>query len=236
MTRLTDNPKMKMRLEELGRRLREARIKHGYSQQQLAEILGKSKQLVSAWERGTAEITSMTLAMVANRLQCDANYLLLGTNPSDVQRQGPALARGLSVPKILTADVVDLAAGRFDVLSANVRISTYFKCSEASFAYELVDEAMAPQFLEGELVVVDPSRPMYPGSLVAVVVYRTAGMKFPRPSLVMRQIHFSSPIIGEPPYVLTPRAAGWPTIEINDAKEAKIIGVLACSVRNRFAA
>ena len=80
MTRMTENPKMKKRLEELGIRLREARIKHGYSQQQLAEMLGKSKQLVSAWERGTAEITSMTLAMVANRLQCDANYLLLGVD------------------------------------------------------------------------------------------------------------------------------------------------------------
>ena len=236
MTRLTENPKMKKRLEELGKRLREARIRNGCSQPQLAEMLGKSKQLVSAWERGTAEITSMTLALVAHRLHCDVNYLLLGgTRPED-KPLNQALASGHSVPKISTADVVHLAAGRIDLLSVKTRIPTYFACSHTSFAYELLDEAMAPQFLQGELVVVDPSRSAYPGSFVAAVVYSTAGMKFPRPTLVMRQIHFSTPIIGEPPYVLTPRAAGWPAIAIHDSKEAKIVGVLACSVRNRFAA
>lgn len=43
-----------MHIDELGKYIREYRINNNYSQQEFAEILGISKQTLSAYEQGTA--------------------------------------------------------------------------------------------------------------------------------------------------------------------------------------
>jgi len=51
---------MKPNLVAIGARLREARQLRGMSQPEMARLMGKSKQLVSAWEQGRSEILVST--------------------------------------------------------------------------------------------------------------------------------------------------------------------------------
>jgi transcriptional regulator with XRE-family HTH domain len=65
-------------LNELGARLRARRQQLKLSQTQVARSADRSKQLVSSWERGTAEMTASCLAKVSQTLSLDPGWLLFG--------------------------------------------------------------------------------------------------------------------------------------------------------------
>ena len=65
-------------LSELGARLRSRRQQLRISQSVVARSADRSKQLVSAWERGRAEITASALAKVSRALNIDPGWLLFG--------------------------------------------------------------------------------------------------------------------------------------------------------------
>lgn len=56
-------------------RLKEARIKSGYTQDQLAEMLGIGKSTLSGYENGNREPAIATVAKIIDLLNIDANYL-----------------------------------------------------------------------------------------------------------------------------------------------------------------
>ena len=56
-------------------RLKEARIKSGLTQDQLAEKLGIAKSTLSGYEGGNREPAISTIAKILNILNVDANYL-----------------------------------------------------------------------------------------------------------------------------------------------------------------
>ena len=56
-------------------RLKEARIKSNYTQDQLAEILGIGKSTLSGYENGNREPTISTIAKIIDTLNIDANFL-----------------------------------------------------------------------------------------------------------------------------------------------------------------
>ena len=67
-------------------RLRDAREKAGYTQEQVAELCGVTDGAVSAWERGQAEkIAAQSLFRVADLLRVDARWLVLGESRGDEQ-------------------------------------------------------------------------------------------------------------------------------------------------------
>lgn len=57
--------------EELGRRIRQARAEKKLTQEQLAEMIGVSKQAVSNWERGENRIDEATKGILEEVLQVD---------------------------------------------------------------------------------------------------------------------------------------------------------------------
>jgi transcriptional regulator with XRE-family HTH domain len=65
-------------LPNIGKRLREARTERGLTQPELARQLKVSKQLVSAWERGTTEFLSGHLLRASKLLGFDIHWLLTG--------------------------------------------------------------------------------------------------------------------------------------------------------------
>jgi transcriptional regulator with XRE-family HTH domain len=69
--------------ERFGLRLRAIRLNTGLTQSELARRIGRSKQLVSAWENGRAAMLVRDLARVAGVLGCTADDLLW---PGDPQR------------------------------------------------------------------------------------------------------------------------------------------------------
>ena len=68
-------------LVQFGGRLRFSRRRMGLSQSALGRAADRSKQLVSAWERGRAEITASALAKISQALNIDPGWLLFGSDP-----------------------------------------------------------------------------------------------------------------------------------------------------------
>lgn len=73
-------------------RLKEARIKSNYTQDQLAEILGIGKSTLSGYENGNREPTISTIAKIIDTLNIDANFLyqdeVLSTNEVSYEIMG----------------------------------------------------------------------------------------------------------------------------------------------------
>lgn len=65
-----------MDLKQMGRKIKEARERKGYTQEQLAEKLNLSVQHVSVIERGVKAPRLETFVHIANELDVNADYLL----------------------------------------------------------------------------------------------------------------------------------------------------------------
>lgn len=65
-----------------GKIISDARKKHGYTQETLAEELGVTRQAVSRWESGTAYPETDKLVRISVLLDIDLNYMLKG-NPDE---------------------------------------------------------------------------------------------------------------------------------------------------------
>lgn len=63
---------------EIGKRVREYRLAKGYSQEKTAELLGTSTTYYSRFERGSIGMKLSTLQKLAEILELDLNYVLLG--------------------------------------------------------------------------------------------------------------------------------------------------------------
>lgn len=67
---------MESLLVEFGSRLRELRFRRQFTQETLAERAGLSYKFISEIERGMANPTLMTMAILAEALDCDVRALL----------------------------------------------------------------------------------------------------------------------------------------------------------------
>lgn len=65
--------------EQIAERLQKLRKEHGYSQEQLADELGVSRQAVSKWERGEASPDTDNLIALAHLYNISVDYLLFET-------------------------------------------------------------------------------------------------------------------------------------------------------------
>lgn len=80
-------------METLGDRIRSQRGVKGYSQQDLASMLGVTKGAVSQWENGrTANVKLVTVLKLCQALGCTLDWLVHG--PS----RGSASGRFLALP------------------------------------------------------------------------------------------------------------------------------------------
>ena len=68
---------------EIGHKIRQARIAHSYSQEQLAELCGISTAFLGHIERGTRAMSLETLVAVCSTLDISIDYLLLDEIPEN---------------------------------------------------------------------------------------------------------------------------------------------------------
>lgn len=71
---------MRVKLVEIGTRLRECRVLLGLSPDDVARELGASPKTIYAWEAGDRELGSLKLARLALLYGVSADYLLFGTH------------------------------------------------------------------------------------------------------------------------------------------------------------
>ena len=65
---------------EIGHKIRQSRISHSYSQEQLAELTGISTAFLGHIERGTRAMSLETLVSICSVLNISIDYLLLDRN------------------------------------------------------------------------------------------------------------------------------------------------------------
>ncbi len=80
-----------MNLKEIGRRISERRRQLGYTQEQMAEWMNVSIQMISNLERGNKSMRIENLLKISVLLNISTDYILRGTkgvaDTSDVARQ-----------------------------------------------------------------------------------------------------------------------------------------------------
>ena len=74
--------------EELGRRVQQLRKAKGFSQEELADRVGVSRQAVSKWESGQTAPDLERLLALGAQLDTTTDYLLTGQHPA-AREQGP---------------------------------------------------------------------------------------------------------------------------------------------------
>lgn len=68
---------------EIGRKIRQARAEHSYSQEELAELCGISTAFLGHIERGTRAMSLETLVSVSSALNLSLDYLLMDEIPDN---------------------------------------------------------------------------------------------------------------------------------------------------------
>ncbi len=228
-------------LKEIGSRVKEARTSRGLKQSDLAAKIKKSKQTVSSIERGDVEMTISVLRDVTDALRIDVQWILLGiSSTSGGDAVGPEAQRGLAlrplpsgraVPHLDRGQILSFVEGRFHLDQATKLVYTPFDVGAKAFSFDVVDASMAPEFLEGEVVTVDPDRPITPGVVVAAVVYKANGVALREPMLVLREFRAKSISPEQAPYDLVPASKNWPMISIEKEMDCVIFGVFVAASR-----
>ena len=69
---------------DIAERLQELRKKSGYSQEQVAEMLGLSRQAISKWESGQGKPEIDNIVKLTEIYHVSADYILLGTEKQTI--------------------------------------------------------------------------------------------------------------------------------------------------------
>ena len=69
---------------EFGKRVKQRRLELGYTQEKLAELTDLTNTYIGAIERATSKCSVETVVKLANVLNLDIDYLLLGITPNNI--------------------------------------------------------------------------------------------------------------------------------------------------------
>ena len=90
---------IKLAEETLGQRIKAQRIRMGYTQEQLAEIMCVPKTTISTYERDACDVKSSIIVEMAGYLDTTPNYLL-GFGADHVTQKIAAIIGGIEDEKV----------------------------------------------------------------------------------------------------------------------------------------
>lgn len=158
-----------MNIQTLGERIRNRRKELKLTQKQLATALkGVSHVAVSQWESNTTKPNAENILDLSIVLQCEIAWLLRGKGESNVVPASIGMAK---VPLIsyvqagqwTSVDELRETCGDFDY------ILTALEVSENAFALEIKGDSMMPDFIEGDIVIIEPNLQPSAGEFVVAV-------------------------------------------------------------------
>lgn len=79
----------------IGDRIRDLRDRRGYKQQELADKLGTSRQVLSNWERGYTPVDTEGVKKLAKLLEASVDYILYGRAVEDINSSVKQIALAL---------------------------------------------------------------------------------------------------------------------------------------------
>ena len=205
----------------LGERVKKARLDRGFTQRELAHAVGKSKQLVCAWECGRAEILATSLALIGKSLSVDVAWLLYGKATSTAL---PALPSGAIIPLLSVPQLTLLASGRLPMSKVDQRTFVHGLVSDRAFATLAQDDGMGPYISNGDVVTVDPTRTLQSGDVGLVIVFVEGDKKLKTPVPLIREVRFRSLVGADGRFQLVPTQLIFPSVEVETNGEAIILG------------
>lgn len=212
--------------KSIGERIQQLRHANGWTQAELANLVGRSKQLVSAWEAGRSEITVSSVVLLAQRLGVDPKWLLLGAGHAEPLRCGSVPIRHL--PLLTINDVIDRTLNAKPKSRPLQVVSAVYGFPATCFALICDDDGVSHHFGRGDLLVVDPQAMPSPDAYVVAVVLRDAGTNLEQPQVVVRRIQYTAGIVSpREPFWLVADAPGWPIILADTDNVVKLVGIVA---------
>lgn len=158
-----------MNTQTLGDRIKSRRKELKLTQKDLATALkGVSHVAVSQWESSTTKPNSENILDLSTVLQCDISWLLRGNGESNV------LPASLGMTKVPLISYIQ--AGQWtgiddfrETCGDYEYILTDLDVSENAFALEIKGDSMNPDFIEGDVVIIDPTEQPNAGEFVAAI-------------------------------------------------------------------
>ncbi len=167
-------------------KLRSLRLSKGYSMQNLAERIGTSKAQIDKLEKGQRRLTIDWMRRLAGGLDCDLRDIL---NEEPSQAESGKGAMSLSIPASYIApmprDLPVLGAAKggadgffFDNGKVNEMTGRPVNLLgvQNAFALYTAGDSMEPRFFAGELLYINPNRPLSKGCFVAVELLDGQGL------------------------------------------------------------
>lgn len=212
--------------DSLGQRIRARRDTLGITQEQLAVACGVSRAAVAQWESGVTRPSLNNLMKAAATLGVWLSWLSTG-DPSVPDTPNPfakAVAPGTVAPPGLP--VIDLARAALWPTPGAAKpeepewLAPDANYSASAFALVIRDESMAPDFRDGDKIIVDPEVAPQPGDFVVAKLKRDSEAIFRK----FRERGADADSAGM--IELVPLNPDWPTLAINAETPGRIVGTL----------
>lgn len=152
----------------IGERIKLSRSRLKMTQQQLGDRIGANKASISQWENGVYTPDAKNLSALAKALSVPVFWLMDGKGDSTAQNLviAPPDIRRIPVISYVQAGVWTETSEIREYDGNLVYITTDLELGERAFAIELKGHSMEPEFVEGDIVLIDPDDPPHPGDFV----------------------------------------------------------------------
>lgn len=211
----------------IGERIKLSRSRLKMTQQQLGDRIGANKASISQWENGVYTPDAKNLSALAKALSVSVFWLMDG--------KGDPTGQNLDIapPDIHRIPVISYVQAGVWTETSEIReydgnlvyITTDLELGERAFAIELKGHSMEPEFVEGDVVLIDPDEHPHPGDfVVAKNGEEAATFKKYRPRGIGED--------GQEVFELVPLNDDFPTMR-SDRQHIQIIGTMVEHRRRR---
>lgn len=211
----------------IGERIKLSRSRLKMTQQQLGDKIGANKASISQWENGVYTPDAKNLSALAKALSVSVFWLMDG--------KGDPAGQNLEIapPDIHRIPVISYVQAGIWTETSEIReydgnlvyITTDLELGERAFAIELKGHSMEPEFVEGDIVLIDPDEHPHPGDfVVAKNGEEAATFKKYRPRGIGED--------GQEVFELVPLNEDFPTMR-SDRQHIQVIGTMVEHRRRR---
>lgn len=155
--------------QTLDDRIRSRRKELKLTQKDLATALkGVSHVAISQWESNTTKPNAENILDLSTVLQCEISWLLRGNGESNVVPASIGMTKIPLISYIQAGQWIGIDDFR-ETCGDYEYILTDLDVSDDAFALEIKGDSMTPDFLEGDVVIIDPNEPPNAGEFVAAI-------------------------------------------------------------------
>lgn len=154
-------------MTDLSQRVKKRRIDLGLRQEDVAKMVGITQQSYQSIESGQTK-KPRVLYELSVALKCDMAWLIGGkkevnVTPIDLKNKNKVPILSYVQAGLWTESCIMEDSTGFEYLETDLDLS------ENSFALKIQGRSMEPDFIEGDMIIIDPSIKPIPGDFVAAV-------------------------------------------------------------------